>query len=201
MTHRIVRTVSIAMIFMVTAAVDGFAISSLHSSRTSPSSQLGAFVGRRGGGRRSNKSSPLVDEALAVYPFRFQPDKKQAGAPEGEKLYAPVTRNQATGCFNELARLYGDDEALAMVKLLPRALSFRSDFFEPCLEAWTEQFGSEAAQGMVRRNPGLLGVNPILAREPAEASMALSYVVAVTRPLPKLIAAGLLLSIATAGLR
>jgi hypothetical protein len=97
--------------------------------------------------------------------------------------------------------LYGDEEALQMVKILPTALCFDYRNFGPCLDAWTEQFGLEASQKMVQRNPGLLGVPPILAAEPAEATMALSYLVAVTRPLPKIIAIGGILAIATAGLR
>lgn len=192
MTNVLMQIVLIFMISSVTL-VDGFVSSTLRIRTTS--TPLYAF-----GRATRSKSSPLLDEALAAYPFRFQPEKK-TGTESGEKLYASVTQKQATTCFNELARLYGDEEALAIVKIQPRTLTFSSEFFEPCLEAWTEQFGLEASQAMVRRNPGLLGVNPILAREPAEASMALSYVVAITRPLPKLIAAGLLLSIATAGLR
>jgi hypothetical protein len=54
---------------------------------------------------------------------------------------------------------------------------------------------------MVLRNPGLLAVSPVLAREPAEATMALSYVIAATRPLPKIMAVAGILAIATAGMR
>jgi len=88
-----------------------------------------------------------------------------------------------------------------MVKLESRSLRFNKDNFGPCLEAWEEQFGLEAAQAMVGRNPGLLGVLPMQAREPAEASMFLSYVVAVTRPLPQIAVVGGLLAILTAGIR
>ena len=133
--------------------------------------------------------SPLVDEALEAYPYSF----------EGRR--AMVTREQAGLTFNELARLYGDDEALTMVKLEPRVLVFNSDNYAPCLEAWTEQFGLEAAKGMVGRNPNLLAVRPSLAQKPAEDSMFFSYVIAASRPLPKILAAGLLLSIATAGMQ
>lgn len=185
--------ITVMMLFMT--SVDGFSGASLHSSSSRATPTLLHVFGR--GGNSRGKTSPLLEEALEAYPFNFQPDNKVSD----KKLFAPVTQKQATICFNELARLYGDEESLKMVRIQPRILSFRSDFFEPCLEAWTEQFGLEASQAMVRRNPGLLGVNPILAKEPAEASMALSYLVAVTRPLPKLIAVGGLLAIATAGIR
>lgn len=52
---------------------------------------------------------------------------------------------------------------------------------------------------MVRRNPGLLGVRPETTDD-AEASMLFSYIVAYTRPLPKIIGVGGLLAIATAGI-
>merc|ERR1712194_564102 len=111
------------------------------------------------------------------------------------------TKGTCSTAFNELARLYGDQEALDIVKIEPRVFRFRSENFAPCLDEWTEQFGLEAAQAMVGRNPGLLGILPQEAKQPAEASMALSYVVGVTRPLPKIIAAVGLLAILTAGLR
>lgn len=174
-------TIAIAMLIASTTTVaDGFAPAipvrraktSLHAARRT-------------------SSSPLLDEALSTYPFQFRPD--------GEKTSG--TKASCSAVFNELARLYGDEEALAMVQLVPQSLRFKKENFAPCLEAWEEQFGLEAAQGMVRRNPGLLGVPPSLAKEPAESSMAMSYVVAFTRPLPKLIAAGGLLAIMTAGMR
>ena len=137
-----------------------------------------------------SRSSPLLDEGLALYPFRFRPDDEKTG-----------TKRTCSTAFNELARLYGDQEALAIVEIEPRVLRFNSENFESCLEAWTEQFGLEASQAMVGRNPGLLGIRPAEASQPAEASMAMSYVVGVTRPLPKIIAAGGILAIVTAGLR
>ena len=85
--------------------------------------------------------------------------------------------------FNELARLYGDDEALKMVKIMPSVLRFDSKNFEGSLASWTEQFGSEKAQAMVRRNPGLLGVRPEQT-EDAESSLYGSYLVAALRPSP-----------------
>ena len=150
------------------------------------STQLGA-VARR-------KSSPLVEEALGEYKFTFRPDNELPGT-KGRPIFS-TSEKQARETFNELARLYGDQEALDMVKIQPMVLCFQSKNFEPCLEAWTEQFGLEAAQAMVGRNPGLLGVSPQLAAQPAEASMGLSYIVAFTRPsIPKFVALLAILSL------
>jgi len=146
-----------------------------------------AFPNAAASSRLYARSSPLLQEALDSYPYSFG-DKRSA-----------TTEQKATTAFNELARLYGDEEALAMVKLEPRALAFDSSNYAPCLDAWTEQFGLEKSQAMVGRNPGLLGVKPFTAKEPAEATMFFSYIIAASRPLPKILAAGLLLSIATAG--
>lgn len=199
------RLLLVILVTTALVAVDGF-ITTTTTNRLPQQQQrstkqqvhllyaFGAFGNNNNNNKK--KASPLLDEALNAYPFQFQPEKAV-----DPTLYAAVTQSQATTTFNELARLYGDDEALTMVKVQPNILTFNSKYFAPCLDAWTDQFGLESAQAMVRRNPGLLGVNPILAKEPAEASMALSYVVAVTRPLPKLIGVGLLLAIATAGLR
>eukprot|EP00571_Detonula_confervacea_P011169 CAMPEP_0172310672 /NCGR_PEP_ID=MMETSP1058-20130122/12387_1 /TAXON_ID=83371 /ORGANISM="Detonula confervacea, Strain CCMP 353" /LENGTH=194 /DNA_ID=CAMNT_0013023579 /DNA_START=46 /DNA_END=630 /DNA_ORIENTATION=- len=181
-------TNTLAMMIVLATIVDGFTpVVRTSSTRHSTSTKTSLHAARS---KNKKGSSPLLDEALAAYPFQFRPDNETTG-----------TAKYVSQNFNELARLYGDEEALAIVKLEPSALRFPGDNFAPCLDAWTEQFGLEAAQAMVGRNPGLLGVLPKQAREPAEASMALSWVVAVTRPLPKIIAVGGLLAILTAGVR
>lgn len=144
---------------------------------------MAAFFG--GGGKTaksSSKASPLAEEALALYPFNFRPENEPVDAPGRPKLC--TTESKALKCFNEMARLYGDERALKMVKTTPIVLTFNSANFEGSLNAWAEQFELEAAQNMVERNPGLLGVEPSLAAEPAEGSMALSYAVWITRPSP-----------------
>jgi len=169
--------VVVFVFLMTTSLVDAFATTSRAFPNAAASSSSRLYA----------RSSPLLQEALDSYPYSFG-DKRSA-----------TTEQKATTAFNELARLYGDEEALAMVKLEPRALAFDSSNYAPCLDAWTEQFGLEKSQAMVGRNPGLLGVKPFTAKEPAEATMFFSYIIAATRPLPKILAAGLLLSIATAG--
>ena len=186
MAQSIHKTVLFAVVLVAVSAVLPIAAFGVVTPSPRRTTALAVFGRSGGGGKKS--SSPLLGEALEAYPFRF----------DGPR--AMVSEAKAAVAFNELARLYGDEEALAMVKIFPRALVFDSSNYGPCLEAWTEQFGPEAARKMVGRNPGLLGVKPFTAREPAEASMAFSYIIAATRPLPGILAAGLLLSIATAGL-
>jgi hypothetical protein len=192
-------TTLVMMMILVTTATfltDAFAFTTIPSSKpftsriiNSSSSTTSTKANTKTSlSAKSRPRSPLLDEALEAYPYSF----------EGKR--AMVTQEKASAAFNELARLYGDEEALAMVKLESRVLVFNIDNYEPCLEAWTEQFGLEAAQGMVGRNPNLLAVRPTLAQKPAEDSMFFSYIIAASRPLPKILGAGLLLSIATAGM-
>jgi hypothetical protein len=177
-----------AILFILAALLtaDAFAFTPAPIARDqskSTTSQLSVFGSRTPA--RTTKNSPLLDEALTSYPYQFKSDQ--------DKL-------EKTQTFNEIARLYGDKEALQMVQICPQTLKFKRQNFAPCLDSWEEQFGLDAARAMVLRNPGLLGVRPEQT-DGAESSMAFSYIVAVTRPLPKIIAVGGLLAILTAGMR
>ncbi|OEU18366.1 hypothetical protein FRACYDRAFT_274757 [Fragilariopsis cylindrus CCMP1102] len=191
-------TTLVMMMILVTTATfltNAFAFTTIPSSKpfTSRSSSSSSTTTTRTRTKtsisaKSRSQSPLLDEGLEAYSYKF----------EGRR--AMVTKEKAIVAFNELARLYGDEEAVAMVKLESRVLVFNSDNYAPCLASWTEQFGLEAAQGMVGRNPNLLAIRPELAVKPAEDCMVFSYIIAASRPLPKILGAGLLLSIATAGM-
>lgn len=99
-----------------------------------------------------------------------------------------------------MAKLYGDERALQMVKTQPIVLTLNAKNFAPSLQVWSDKFGKQAAQDMVARNPGLLGIPPVLAAEDANATMVMSYVIAFTRPsLPKLIVATAVLIALTSG--
>lgn len=105
-----------------------------------------------------------------------------------------IPKSQALTAFNELARLYGEQLALDMVKIEPLALATDSTNFEPALEIWSETFGSEAAQSMVARNPGLLFIKAQNAETDAFGAMGWSYVIWATRPIiSKLLLAGYVL--------
>lgn len=175
--------------FFILAALltaDGFTFTptSIVRDREKPTTTQLSLFGSRAPAR-TKKNSPLLDEALTSYPYKFKSDE--------DKLEKIET-------FNEIARLYGDKEALQMVQICPQTLKFKRQNFASCLDSWEEQFGLDAARAMVLRNPGLLGVRPEQT-DGAESSMAFSYIVAVTRPLPKIIAVGGLLAILTAGMR
>ena len=87
-----------------------------------------------------------------------------------------------------------------MVKIFPQTIKFQNENFARSLDSWEDQFGLEAAKAMVCRNPDLPGIRPEQT-DGAEACMAFFYVIAATRPLPKIIGVALLLAILTAGLR
>ena len=99
---------------------------------------------------KTKSPSPFLEEALASYPYVFKSDQDKA---------------ECIANFNEIARLYGDKEAVEMVKSASKVLTFNRENFEPCLESWEEQFGLESAKAMVQRNPGLLGVRPAQVRK------------------------------------
>jgi hypothetical protein len=85
--------------------------------------------------------------------------------------------------FDVIASLYGDEEALMMVKIQPGVLAFNKDNFRPSLEAFSTKFGADEAREMVIRNPGLLSVKPANAEAADDLTMQLSYVVDSTRPI------------------
>lgn len=145
--------------------------------------------------KKTASSSPMAEEALASFPFKFLPENSNK-----KRVFTEITRSQAIKAYSEISNLYGDDRALRMVKIQPTVLCFDSKKFQPSFQVWSDIFGEEGAQAMVERNPGLLGIPPELAGESTEATMALSYIVWVTRPLPKIVAAAGLLAICTAGL-
>jgi hypothetical protein len=114
-----------------------------------------------------------------------------------KKRLTDITPEQAKKSFNELARLYGDERALGMVKAQPICLAFDSTRFSATCDAWTEVFGLEKTQEMVARNPGLLAVRPGEAAKASDSTMVFSYIVAATRPLGPVLLVTLLLAVLT----
>ena len=168
----------------------------------------------------SPASTPLMDEAIAIYdskfPFGRGPPKRDFrgdfGMPnqdfDGTRVkttnndetparLTDITEEQARGTFAELTKLYTEDRAIEMVKAMPICLAFKKDRFAPCLEIFAEEFGLEAAQDMVTRNPGLLAVKPKDAAATDASAMAFSYIIAFTRPAGPFLLAGLLLALLT----
>lgn len=167
-----------------------------------PSQSMAFFMG---GSKPRAKVSPLTDEAIAIYDKNFPFDRDPPNSnimgnfgmpnrdidgtpikkeyPSSKKRLADITPEQAKKTFSEMARLYGDERALTMVKVQPICLAFDSSTFGRSLEGWTEVFGLEQSQDMVARNPGLLAVRPDEAAKATDSTMIFSYIVAITRPL------------------
>lgn len=155
---------------------------------------VSAFFQKTGG---VTKTSPLTEEALKIYEQKFSFDKQpsknvslgQFGMPsktkyrESNKRLTDISKQEAKVTFNELVKLYGEERALDMVKFLPICLSFNKDNFGPQLNRWSETFGLEESQDMVRRNPGLLAVKPSDAGTSDDTTMVFSYIVGYTRPI------------------
>ena len=126
MLTMIMKTIITLLCFL---SAEGFTSPAVHTS-CRISSKLSVF----GGGAKkkttkSSSSSPLVEEALSAYPYVLTDAEKKAGC---------------IANFNELASLYGDENALAMVKLEPKTLTFNKDNYAFQLANWEEQFGLEA---------------------------------------------------------
>ena len=122
----IMKTIITLLCFL---SVEGFTSPAVRtSSNCRISSKLSVFGG---GAKKTTKSSssPLVEEALSAYPYVLTDTAKKAGC---------------IANFNELASLYGDENALAMVKLEPKTLTFNKDNYAFQLANWEEQFGLEA---------------------------------------------------------
>mmetsp|Transcript_1758 Transcript_1758/g.3772 ORF Transcript_1758/g.3772 Transcript_1758/m.3772 type:complete len:218 (-) Transcript_1758:105-758(-) len=147
--------------------------------------------------KSSVKSSPLADEAIEIYNAKYTGGVRQKfffsswgmpesyTAPETTKSLFSRDNTELISAFNVIASLYGEEDALKMVKIEPGVLAFNKDNFGPSLEAFGEKFGLEESKAMIVRNPGLLSVKPASAEAADDLTMQLSYVVDVTRPIGK----------------
>lgn len=165
-------------------------------------------------------SEAVVQEALAVFEAKFKvsenkkafkPFYTQWGVPEKDidgtqvkKDYSNTKRlvdsdeKTQRAAFNELAKIYGEEAALQMVKDLPYCLAFKRSNFAGNFAVYEEVFGEEDAKAMVSRNPGLLAISPEdAARNTNEQTMVFSYLVGYTRPLGDILLPGLLLLLST----
>ena len=153
-----------------------------------------AFFGQKKAA--SAKGSPLADEALEIYLDKYPVDAKTASfffeswgmpesyqAPKSKKSIFSRKEADIKATFNAIASIYGDEEALGMVKIQPPVLAFEKENFQPSLDAFGEIFGYEESKEMIIRNPGLLATEPEDAAAATDLTMQLSYVVQVTRPI------------------
>jgi len=172
----------------------GFAPQQLGGISTVSTTRLGLFG-------RQNKSanapqSKLANEAVELYQERY-PNTGDSpafffqswGMPQTEysenknRRIFSVDEQKLRKAFGVVSRLYGEENALEMVRILPGLLAFNSDNFEPCLGIYGEKFGLDESKEMVMRNPGLLASKPASAETADDLTMQLSYVVQYTRPI------------------
>jgi hypothetical protein len=116
------------------------------------------------------------DEAVQLFKDKFSVKRKTR--PIDDKLLRKT--------FKELSKVYGLENASKICKTELVVLEMNSLYFKGTFDCFVETFGEEGAIGMVRRNPGLLATSPVGFGSAATAgpeTMALSYVVAATRPL------------------
>lgn len=184
---------SIQILFCLLTAVSSFA-PNVHNQRTVSSCSV--------------LDMAAIDEAVGIYTLKY-PQKavrKQsmlisAGMPvrdiDGKKFVTPKGGRKMGNTFSErddktlkasfktLAKIYGEDNALQMIKDLPIALAFNSKNFGPSLVEFGKIFGEDEARAMVQRNPGLLALRPTGASGADtvdDQTMQFSYIVAATRP-------------------
>jgi len=154
---------------------------------------------------KAPKAAQAADKAVAIFgkkfPFGRAPapssDRVRFGMPNQDfdgtvlmkakyknpgKRLTDISEKDARASFVELAKCYGDEAALDMVKAMPICLSFNRKNYKPSLDAFSEIFGEEEAKGMVQRNPGLLALNPKNAETATDQTLYFSYIVGATRP-------------------
>jgi hypothetical protein len=167
---------------------------------------------------QSSVTKSACAEALAVFQKRYpnadKPRKRSFNAALGMpkrdvdgskynvatsslmgKTLADRSEKDLSASFVELSKLYGDENALNMVKALPIILAANRKNFKPSLAVFSETFGREEAMAMVQRNPGLLFLPPTGAGGADTAdnlTMQFSYIVAATRPAGPLLLGGTL---------
>mmetsp|Transcript_4716 Transcript_4716/g.7696 ORF Transcript_4716/g.7696 Transcript_4716/m.7696 type:complete len:220 (-) Transcript_4716:3891-4550(-) len=165
---------------------------------TSPSQRTSTSLAFFGGQKKAaaSKGSPLADEALETYLAKYPVNKETASfffeswgmpesyqAPKSKESIFSRKDEEIKATFNTIASIYGDEEALKMVKIQPSVLAFEKANFQPSLDAFGENFGYEESKQMIIRNPGLLGTKPANAAAADDLTMQLSYVVQFTRPI------------------
>lgn len=181
-------------VFILSTAI-GATLGFAPAPTTSRASTSLAFFG--GAKKAVVKSSPYTDEALEIYTSKYSTGAKRQkfffeswGMPgsynkpenSSESIFERK-QEELKSTFNTIASLYGEEEALNMVKIQPGVLAFNKDNFGPSLAAFGEKFGADEAREMVIRNPGLLSVKPANAESADDLTMQLSYVVEFTRPI------------------
>jgi hypothetical protein len=134
---------------------------------------------------RNGALMAAVDDALAIYQKKHPKKAPKDDGKVSSPTFSDRDEKYLKAGFKELAKAYGEDSALQMVKDLPICLAFNRKNFGPSLIELAKTFGDAEARGMVQRNPGLLVIPPTGAGgadSVEDLAMQFSYVVAATRP-------------------
>jgi hypothetical protein len=168
---------SLLLVLLVCSYASGFAPCS------SPSSLL------RGKAASSRLSSTRLSSWLT---------RKAATAPSGAsdvaiakyraKWDGPNAASDAdlAKMWGVMSRVYGEDDALKMIEIMPSVLGYNSENIEPSFKIFAEKFGDAQTRAMMKRNPALLSLQPTgfgSATGAKEDTLYLSYFIAATRPL------------------
>eukprot|EP00568_Trieres_chinensis_P000323 CAMPEP_0183306830 /NCGR_PEP_ID=MMETSP0160_2-20130417/14862_1 /TAXON_ID=2839 ORGANISM="Odontella Sinensis, Strain Grunow 1884" /NCGR_SAMPLE_ID=MMETSP0160_2 /ASSEMBLY_ACC=CAM_ASM_000250 /LENGTH=214 /DNA_ID=CAMNT_0025470297 /DNA_START=47 /DNA_END=691 /DNA_ORIENTATION=- len=129
-------------------------------------------------------NSPAADDAVALFNAKFAKKRTER---------RPIVESTLRSNFAELVAVFGDTDATEIVKAVPQTLEMDRSYFARTLDIYSEKFGAESARGLLLRNPALLGVKPEGwgpdgyggAESAGPETIALSYVVAATRPIGK----------------
>lgn len=127
-------------------------------------------------------NSPEADEAIAFFQKKYPKKEPLTGSDSfstfgvpkkdidgssiqtstsgSRKRLTDIDEKEGRATFAEMAKVYGAEESLGMIKAMPIVLTFNKDNFAGSLAAWGENFGEEEAKAMVMRNPGLLAIAP-----------------------------------------
>lgn len=132
-------------------------------------------------GEKSKKSRTAAkmtaeDEAVSIFKAKFAKIRKKT----------PIIESNLRLTFREMCKVYGTDNALTMVKNLPKVLEFNRKNFQPTFEILCNKFdGKDNTLAMLLRNPGLLNLRPqgyCSAEDAGDETMTFSYIIAYTRP-------------------
>lgn len=180
-------------ILLLSTAIGSVAAFAPAQSTSRASTSLAFFGGAK---KAAVKSSPLTEEAIEIYTTKYTGEARGkyffeswgmpesfTNRPNNDVNIFERKQDELKSVFNTIASLYGEEEALEMVKIQPGVLAFNKDNMAPSLAAFGENFGEEEAKAMVLRNPGLLSVKPDSAESADGLTMQLSYVVDITRPI------------------
>ena len=133
-------------------------------------------------------TSSLASEAVSIYLTKLKPK---------EGTFVDRSEEELKVCFQELSEIFGQDDAMDMVKRGPKVLASYPSVFKESMEEYSKIFGEEEAKAMVKRNTGLLFVQPVDARDVDDTTMKMSYVIAFFQPLGPYWLYGMLALLAT----